>query len=105
MGLKQDPSPEGKVVERVEVAPLDVFEERDVLPRWLNVFHATTRKGVVRQEVLLREGDRYQQVLVDDTIRNLRRLPGVPQLSAVLVVAAAGSAPGRVVLVVITKDV
>jgi hypothetical protein len=38
-------------------------------------------------------------------IRNLRRLPGVPQLSAVLVVAAKGSSPDRVVLVVITKDV
>jgi hypothetical protein len=105
MGLKQDPSPEGKIVERIEVAPLDVFEKRDVLPQWLNVFHVTTLEGVVRQEVLLRAGDRYQQVLVDDTIRNLRRLPGVPQLSAVLVVAAAGSAPGRVVLVVITTDV
>jgi hypothetical protein len=105
VGLAQDPAPDGKIVERVEVAPLDVFEKRDVLPRWLNVFHVTTLEGVVRQEVLLRVGDPYQQVLVDDTIRNLRRLPGVPQLSAVLVVAARGSAPGRVVLVVITKDV
>ena len=103
--LTQEPSPEGKVIERIEVVPLDVFEQRDVLPRWLNVFHMTTRKGVIRQEVLLREGEPYQQALVDDTIRNLRRLPGVPQLSAVLVVAAAGSAPGRIVLVVITKDV
>ncbi len=103
--LVQDPSPDGKLVERVEVVPLDVFEERDVLPSWLNVFHVTTREGVIRREVLLRPGDRYQQALVDDTIRNLRRLPGVPQLSAVLVVAARGSAPDRVVLVVITKDV
>ncbi len=103
--LRQEPAPEGKVVERVEVVPLDVFEPRDVLPRWLNVFHMTTRKSVIRQEVLLREGDRYQQAVVDDTIRNLRRLPGVPQLSAVLVVAAAGSRPDRIALVVITKDV
>ena len=103
--LSQDPAAEGKVIERVEVVPLDVFEARDVLPQWLNVFHATTRKSIVRHEVLLREGDRYQQAVVDDTIRNLRRLPGVPQLSAVLVVAAAGSTPDRVVLVVITKDV
>jgi hypothetical protein len=103
--LSPDPAPEGKMIERVEVLPLDVFEQRDVLPRWLNVFHATTRKSIVRHEVLLREGDRYQQAVVDDTIRNLRRLPGVPQLSVVLVVAASGSTPDRVVLVVITKDV
>jgi hypothetical protein len=105
MNLTQDPAPDGKVVERVEVVPLDVFEQRDVLPRWLNVFHVTTRDGVVRREVLLHPGERYQQALVDDTIRNLRRLPGVPQLSAVLVVPARGSTPDRIVLVVITKDV
>ncbi len=103
--LVQEPSPDGKLVERVEVVPLDVFEPRDVLPSWLNVFHVTTRERVIRREVLLRPGDRYQQALVDDTIRNLRRLPGVPQLSAVLVVAARGSAADRIVLVVITKDV
>ena len=52
--------------------------------------------------MLLREGDRYSQALVDETIRNLRQLP---QLSVVLVVATVGSAPDRVGVVVITKDV
>jgi len=103
--LVQDAAPEGKTVERIDVVPLPPFEKRDVLPRWLNVFHVTTREHIDRDEVLLREGGRYEQALVDDTIRNLRRLPGVPQLSAVIVVAARGSAPDRVVVVVITKDV
>jgi hypothetical protein len=103
--LSQDSSPEGKLVELVEIVPLDVFEARDKLPTWLNVFHVTTREGVIRREVLIHEGDHYEQALVDDTIRNLRRFPGVPQLSAVLVVAAQGSAPDRVIVVVITKDV
>jgi hypothetical protein len=103
--LSRDLAPEGKLVERIEVVPLDPFEPRDVLPQWLNVFHVTSRPGVIRDEVLLREGGRYEQAIADDTIRNLRRLPGVPQLSAVVVVAAAGSAPDRVVVVVITKDV
>ncbi len=98
----RDPSPEGKTIERVEIVPLDVFERRDPLPRALNVFHVTSRKRVIRRELLLDEDDRYEQVLVDDTLRNLRRLP---QLSLVLVVAARGSAPDRVVLVVVTKDV
>jgi hypothetical protein len=103
--LARDPAPEGKLVERIEVVPLDPFEPRDVLPRWLNVFHVTSRPSVIRDEVLLREGGRYEQAIADDTIRNLRRLPGVPQLSAVIVVAAAGSTPDRVVVVVVTKDV
>jgi hypothetical protein len=103
--LSRDPSPEGKTVERIDIVPLDVFERRDALPTWLNVFHVTSRKSVIRREVLLREGQRYEQALVDDTIRNLRRFPGVPQLSLVLVVAAKGSSADRVVVVVITKDV
>jgi hypothetical protein len=102
---EQDPEPEGKIVERVDVVRLDVFEKRDVLPRWLNVFHMTTREAVVRKEVLLQPGEPFRQALLDDTIRNLRRAPLVPQLSAVLVVALRGSAPDRVVVLVVTKDV
>jgi hypothetical protein len=97
-----DPAPEGKTIEQVDVVPLDVFEKRDPLPRWLNVFHATTRPSIVRREMLLREGDRYKQVLSDDTIRNLRSLP---QLSVVLVITVLGRSPDRVRVVVITKDV
>jgi hypothetical protein len=99
---RQDPSPEGKTIERIEIVPLEVIEQRDPLPGWLNLFHATTRPAVVRREMLLHQGDPYSQALVDETIRNLRQLP---QLSIVLVVATAGSAPGRVGVVVITKDV
>jgi hypothetical protein len=101
----RDPSPEGKTVESIDVVPLEVFERRDLLPRWLNVFHVTTRQYVIRREVLLREGAPYTQALADDTIRNLRRVPVVPQLSAVLVVPTVGSDPDKVRVLVITKDV
>jgi hypothetical protein len=99
---ERETRPEGKIIERIDVVPLEVFEPRDPLPQWLNVFHATTRKYVIRREMLLREGERYQQTLVDETLRNLRVLP---QLSIVLVVATHGSAPDRIGVVVITKDV
>jgi hypothetical protein len=52
--------------------------------------------------MFLHEGDPYMQALCDDTLRNLRHLS---QLSVVIIVAAAGSEPGAVRLVVITKDV
>jgi hypothetical protein len=99
---EREPSPEGKTIEHVDVVPLDVFEPRDPLPRWVNVFHVTSRQAVIRRELLLRQGQPYSQVLVDQSIRNLRRLY---QLSAILVVATKGSAPDRVGVVVITKDV
>src|SRR5882672_10696955 len=89
---RQEPSPEGKTIERIDVVPLDVIEERDPLPGFLNLFHATSRPRVIRREMLLHQGDSYSQALVDETIRNLRQLP---QLSVALVVATVGSAPGR----------
>jgi hypothetical protein len=109
LGETEDPRPEGKRIEHVEVVPIDVFEPRDPpgllwkpLPGILDSLHTTTRASVVRREVLLREGESYRQVLVDETIRNLRQLA---PLSLVLVVAAESKVPGRVDLVVITKDV
>ena len=103
--LVREDEPEGKYIERIVVVALDVFEPRDRMPQWFNLLHVTTRESVARDEVLLTEGEPYRQALVDDTIRNLRRFPGVPQLSVVLAVAAQGGAPYRVVLVIITKDV
>ena len=94
---QRDPNPEGKTVEDVVVVPLEVFEPRDPVPQWLNVFHVTTRKAVIRRELLLHVGDKYAQVLVDDTLRNIRRLP---ELSLVLVLTATGTTPDRIRVVV-----
>ena len=102
MGRARDVRPEGKTVEGVDVAPRDVFETRDPLPRRLDVFHATTHPSIVQREILVHQGEPYRQALVDETIRNLRQLT---QLSLVLVIATTGSTPDRVRLVVVTKDV
>ncbi len=102
LGLTLDPSPDGKTVESIDTVRLEVIERRDPAPRWLNVFHVLTRAYVVEREVLLRPGEAYRQTLADETRRNLA---SSPQLSLVLVVAARGSAPDRVRVVVVTKDV
>lgn len=97
-----DPHPEGKLVEGVEIVPLDVIERRDPAPAFMNSLHATTRPWAVRREVLLHEGNRWQQALVEETERILREFK---QFSLVLCLPLRGSAPDRVRLVVITKDV
>jgi hypothetical protein len=102
LGAPIDRAPEGKIVESIEVVTLDVFEKRDPLPRFLNVFHGRSRPHVIAREVLLAEGQPFRGVLADETARNLRQLR---QLSLVLVVPLRGSAPERVRLVVVTKDV
>lgn len=102
LGAEIDPAPDGKLIESVEIVTLEMVEKRDPAPGFLNAVHSTTRGYVIAREVLVREGERWQQALVDETARNLRQFR---QLSLVLCIAVRGSTPDKVKLVVITKDV
>jgi hypothetical protein len=102
LGGEVDRAPEGKVIETIEVVPLEVIEERDPAPKILNWLHATTRPYVIKREVLMKVGDPFRKVLADETARNLRRFP---QLSLVVCTAFRGSTKDRVRLVVVAKDV
>jgi hypothetical protein len=101
-GLELEPLPEGKRIEEIQIVRLDVFDERDPMPDFVNVFHVTTREHVIRRELLFDEGTPYRAVLADETARNLRDLA---QLSIVLIVPARGSTKHSVRVLVITKDV
>ena len=101
-GLSPEYAPEGKLIEGVEIVTLDVFDERDPMPDFVNVLHATTLDRVIRRELLFSEGEPYRGAYAHETARNLRNLQ---QLSIVLVVPAQGSRPDRVRVLVITKDV
>lgn len=102
LGATLEPAPEGKIVEGIDVVPLEVIEDRDPAPAFLNWFHALSRPYVIRREVLLAVGRPYEQALADESGRNLRDLS---QLSLVLVFAVRGGAPDRVRVAVVTKDV
>src|SRR6185503_10552804 len=95
--------PAGKVIERVDVVVLDVFDEHDPIPDFFNVFHTMSRQGVIRHELLFSEGQRYDSARVDESARNLRLLAA--QLGLVIVVPIAGSAPDRVRVLVIVRDI
>jgi len=101
-GGRIDPKPEGKEIESIEIITLEVIEDRDPVPKFFNAFHATTRKGVIRSELLFDEGQRYSARLVEESARNLRKRR---QLSLVLLVPLVGSTPDKVRVLVITKDV
>jgi hypothetical protein len=93
---------EGKLIESVEFVRLEVFDEHDPVPDFLNVFHATSVERVIRRELLFAAGEPFTQQSADETARNLRELR---QLSLVLIVPVRGSAPDRVKVLVVTKDV
>lgn len=101
-GGRIDPKPEGKQIESIEIVTLEVIEDRDPAPGFLNIFHATTLKRVIRSELLFEEGQTYDSRRVTESARNLRKRR---QLSVVLLVPLVGSAPDKVKMLVITKDV
>lgn len=115
MKAEIDPEPEGKVIRRIDTMRLEVFEDRDPVPEEFlglkaraiaNSLHATSRDMVVRREMLLREGDRWQQVTIDETARNMRvRMGGALKISFVLMVPVKTGEADTVDLIVITKDV
>lgn len=104
LGAKPKPVPDadGKFIERVDIVVLDVFDEHDPIPDVANVLHTMTRNWVIEQELLFEPGERYSARRADESARNLRKLR---QLSLVLVVPIQGSAPDRVRVLVITRDV
>jgi len=112
-GAVIDPAPEGKIVERIDTLRLEVLEDRDPVPEEVigiparkiaNSLHVVTRDFVIRRESLLHEGDAYVQILVDETARNMRaRMP--VQVSVVIILPVKGTAPDKVGLLIITKDI
>lgn len=115
-----EPQAEGKPIERIDIVTLDVFEDRDVMPKsaeerpWAkktlttarnlaNSIHWTSRDFTIRREMLFSPGEPYKQVLAEETARNLRALS---QLSAVVIVPVKSkTSPDKVRVLVITKDV
>lgn len=102
LGTKVDPQAEGKIVESIETVRLDPIEPRDPAPLFLNAAHITTKEDVILHEILLRVGEPYRKVIADESARNIRQFGRV---TIVVVVPLRGSAPDRVRLLVITKDV
>lgn len=101
-GGRLDSNPRGKIISRIDVVRMEVFDDRDPVPDFLNIFHGTTREWVIRKQLLFREGQVYLQSRVDQTARNFRALR---QLSLVLIVPIDDGDPERVRVLVITKDV
>lgn len=102
LGAVVDASPEGKLIESIEVIVLDPIEARDPLPRVLNGLHVSTRRFVIERELLLARGSRYSEVAAEESARKLRLLP---QLSVVIGVALTGNTSEGVRWVIISKDV
>lgn len=72
------PPAHAQIIDTVIVITHDVFDaadaQRNGLFRAANAIRFKTRPGIVRRELLFREGDRYDAARLAETERNLRRL-------------------------------
>ena len=119
--LELDPAPEGKKIGKITSVRLDVLEPRDPGPEllkpipllsplgtyitkpMLNWLHITTKEFIIRRELLLKEGEPYQQVMIDETARNIRSR--MSQVTLVILLPIKTSEEGVVDVLVITKDI
>lgn len=101
LGVEREPRPEGQVVEAVLMVRYEVFVADEPFPTLPNALHVVTTEATVRAELLLAPGQPYVRAKVEESERNLRDL----KLFAVAaVLPIKGSVPGRVRLLVVTRD-
>ncbi|RMG43087.1 MAG: hypothetical protein D6719_04435 [Candidatus Dadabacteria bacterium] len=75
-GSVEDPL-NGKTIRNIDIVVRDIFQkpEPNAIYRTANSLKIKTKEHVVRQELLVKEGDKYDRFLIDESIRALRRLP------------------------------
>lgn len=98
--------PENAKVGEIHYTRLPIFdesnpEEDNFLYRWANRFHIMTREEVITRQVLFNSGDDYEQRLVDETARVLRRREYLYDVD----VRPVSQCDDKVDVEVITKDV
>jgi hypothetical protein len=72
---KRNGAPSARI-RNIDIVIRDVFDEPDLamIYRAVNSLKVNTKEHVIRRELLFREGEPYDQFLVDETARVLRRL-------------------------------
>ncbi len=110
--LEPDPEPWGKTIDRIEVFNENVFPEGCGDAWWpslcgaakwtSNHLHYTTREFAIRDELTINVGEVWDQARVEESGRRLRD----PLYSSVIALIPVKSpTPGRVTLLVVTRDV
>ncbi len=101
-GYVVEPSPWNKVIGSIRVYNEDVFPENNRLLQFFNHFHVTTKEFAIEREVVIAPGEVWDQQRVEETARRLRD----PLWSSVVVVIPVVSQePGKVDVLVVTRDV
>jgi hypothetical protein len=97
-----DHAPAGKTIGEIVIVSRPVFAEDEGVLTFFNMFHSTTQEHTIRRELLFEPGDPWNQLIVDESLRNLRD----PLFHNVLVILPLTTdVPGRIDVLVVTRDV
>lgn len=101
-GYELDSAPWGKVIGHVRVYNEEVFAEGGRFLKFLNNFHVTTKESAIRNEAVVKDGELWDDERVAETARRLRD----PLWSSVVtVVPVKSTEPGKVDVLIVTRDV
>ncbi|MEE2757501.1 MAG: POTRA domain-containing protein [Myxococcota bacterium] len=100
-GFQARPLDGKQVVDFVHIHRYPVLVEFESLPTFPNYLHALTDEDVIRREVLLKPGSLFEEALLIETVRNLRRL-GI--FSLAVAIPIYDSKTQRNGLLVLTRD-
>jgi len=101
-GYAVEPAPWGKVIGKVHVYNEDVFAEKFGLLEFFNHFHVTTKERAIKVELVIGEGETWDQKRVEETARRLR---DPLWTSVVIVIPVVSADPGEVDMLVVTRDI
>jgi len=77
LGFADEQTPDSsKTIRNIYIKLLDIFEgdKLDSFYRTANSIKVNTKEFVIKRELLFKEGDKYDQFVIDESIRNLRTL-------------------------------
>lgn len=100
--LRREYHPEGKRIGRIILYRIPVYTKRDFFPSFLNYLHVTSKRHVIKRELLFREASLFDWERINETARNLRNLR---RIAMALVIPVKSKQKGRVDILVITKDI
>lgn len=95
----------GKTIGKITIDARDIFDttqpsESGWIYRTANILHIQTNDGVIRRELLFKEGDPYNPDLIEETERNLRRFSFLRRAR----ISTEETTDGKVNVVVHSKD-
>ncbi len=100
--LRIDENPKGKPIGEISIVNLEVFGPDTAWLQGLNAIHHTTLESTIRNELLAKPGDIWNDALIQETERIARN----PKLSSFLVaIPIRSDNAGHVDLLIVTRDI